>query len=692
MKLLILGNSITHHAPAPGIGWHGDWGMAASTRETDFVHRLAARLGEAGKHVVLRERNVADFERDPALIDSTAGTGDAGADYFREDLAFRPDIAVLRISENVPGEKTEAFTAAYEKLLGRFAAQGAAVFAVGPFWQNDRMEALLSAAAERTGAVWVSLSHLHKTAYQAVGQFEHAGVAAHPSDEGMQAIADAIFSAVSKAGLLTPADVPDIPAGAPVYDKLSVTVDGKPVPLHAARVSAMSFNREWPGQQRPVEQSELAPFLTFDMSAPVDIAVTAETEIHDITVRPRSAEISVETDENGKTAYFTVRRPGQYSVEVNGRHHNLHIFANAPAKPVDPSDYTHYFAPGIHEVGNLRLHSGDRVYLAAGAVVYGAIQAYDETDIRIEGRGILDYSKMERHVPLHWEEDGIVNLVRCENVTIDGIILRDASWWTITSFNCINLHFRNLKAIGMWRYNSDGFDFVNCQNVRVDGCFLRNFDDVIVFKGLRLREMSDGYKNQKALPPYEHMNLQNFIIENCVLWCDWGGALEIGAETVADEYTNLVYRNCDIIHSDQGAMRIQSGDRAVIHNVLYDNIRVEYSKYDRAPVYQQSDDMVYAPADTPWMCDVIKGWMYCGRWSNDGIYGNVYDITYRDIAVYADEGMPNPVVSFTGADETHTFDRIRIENMTYNGAPVMPQVNTNAFTGRITINGEEKCV
>ena len=664
MKILYLGNSITLHMPAPEIGWHGQWGMAASAPEKDYVHRLNALLEQAGKRIVCRVGNTADVEREPGSYTEEA---------FGEEIAFTPDIVILRIGENVPDEKAKPFGAAYEKLLRLLQSAGATVFAVGSFWKKDDVEAVMREAADRADVRYVSLAAVQDIKYQARGLFAHEGVAAHPGDRGMDAIARIIFEAIREEGLLDGAEVVPVPEGEPIYEGISVTVDGRPVDCYTARVSAMSFNRVWPGHQRPLDQTEFAPFFSCVLRGPADFCVSTGEPVRDVTVRPLSKGVTAEAE--GERVHFTLREPGQYTVEINGRHHALHIFADADAAPVlDPAKATYRFPTGVHRLTErIVLRSNESVWLAPGAVVYGELESTDAENISVFGGGILDGSLAERRSDGFGDVrvDGLVHFTRCRNVRMDGVILRDPALWTVTPLNCENVRFHNVKLIGLWRYNADGFDFVNCRNVHVSDCFLRTFDDSIVIKGL--------YFGDPAHRETEAMNNENYLVERCVVWCDWGGALEVGAETVADEYANLVYRDCDIIRNDQGAMRLHCGDRAYVHNVLYDDIRVEYSGYDRRPVYQESDEMVYDPPEVPNCAEIGKAWQYCGMWSPDNILGNVRDVTYRNIQIIADPEVPEPGFRFDGADAEHCIASVTIETVYCNGKPIAPRAETNAF-------------
>lgn len=134
MKIVYLGNSITLHGIAHDIGWHWEWGMAASALDKDYVHVLNRRIEEkTGESVEHKVANIADFERDPDTFDLS---------FFRDFRDWQPDVIVLRICENTPGEKIDAFGDAYPKLI-RYLQEGREpnalqIYAVGAFWQDDK--------------------------------------------------------------------------------------------------------------------------------------------------------------------------------------------------------------------------------------------------------------------------------------------------------------------------------------------------------------------------------------------------------------------------------------------------------------------------------------------------------------------------------------------------------------------------
>ena len=198
-KLVVLGNSITAHGPAPGIGWTGDWGMAASAADKDFVHVLAARLGKAaGGQVKFMARNIADFERGHADYDIAAG--------MKDELALKPDVVVVAIGENVPELATDEAKAKYAAAFGRLlstleANSHPAIFVRSQFWANPTKDEIMKRVSAEHGVTFIDAGALGRepaNAARSERKIDHDGVAGHPGDRGMQALADAIFAAIER--------------------------------------------------------------------------------------------------------------------------------------------------------------------------------------------------------------------------------------------------------------------------------------------------------------------------------------------------------------------------------------------------------------------------------------------------------------------------------------------------------------
>ena len=196
-RMLFLGNSITLHAPAPQIGWNGNWGMAASAPEKDFVHLLIAKVAkETGKQPEVKVKNIAEFERQ---------LGDFNiAEQLKEELHFQPDLIVLAIGENsvTPSNDVERtkFSVGLDGLLSELKRNGQpTIFVRSQFWPDQEKDQLLKQATEKAKLVWVDMEKLGAdplNAASAEREFQHAGVAGHPGDKGMAAIADKIWQAI----------------------------------------------------------------------------------------------------------------------------------------------------------------------------------------------------------------------------------------------------------------------------------------------------------------------------------------------------------------------------------------------------------------------------------------------------------------------------------------------------------------
>ena len=78
-----------------------------------------------------------------------------------------------------------------------------------------------------------------------------------------------------------------------------VKINGKQVELDTARVSAVPFNRRWPGHQRALEQTELINFLCCAADEPITFEITPKNPFEKIDIRPKSLGIVPEKTDNG---------------------------------------------------------------------------------------------------------------------------------------------------------------------------------------------------------------------------------------------------------------------------------------------------------------------------------------------------------------------------------------------------------
>lgn len=205
--ILIIGNSITCYHICDF--WYGEWGMAASKKENDYVHLLCTKLSEkVNVNLTLIMGSVWEFlAQDRYAILDLFG-------YAFEKNKF--DYAVVQLGENVSNYET--LENDFMELIKFIQSKNSdtRIVLVGNFWQNEEMDLIKQKVCNELKISYADLREISKfvngnepnreyhrsvddIVYDENGEAKkilHDGVAMHPNDKAMKYIAEKIFEKI----------------------------------------------------------------------------------------------------------------------------------------------------------------------------------------------------------------------------------------------------------------------------------------------------------------------------------------------------------------------------------------------------------------------------------------------------------------------------------------------------------------
>lgn len=427
-----------------------------------------------------------------------------------------------------------------------------------------------------------------------------------------------------------------------------------------------------------------ASMAYFDFKGQVEVKIQYNNYMHIYQADVRPLEHKIKIDFTTKEIYFVLDNPVNLSIEINrDRFHNLHLFAGEIEKDIPdiqdetvkyfqgnlsrasvhgvdemssmlekmPKGRTLYFGPGIHYFGEcvMRIPSDTKIYIAGGAIIIGTFVCKNVENIRIFGRGVLYLANFERFSALSG-----IRLSHAKNISIEGITLIDPPHYTVYIGGSKNILIKNIKAFSCEGW-SDGIDMMSCQNVTVDGVFLRNSDDCIAVYGRR-------WDNNG--------NTENILVQNSVLWADVAHPTNVGCH--GDHYNdgnviqNVIFRNLDILehHEPQkeclGCMSINVGDKNIVRNLRYENIRVEHFEHGKLLDIQIINGK-YNPAP--------------GRLIEDIYFKNIF---------YHGSGEVTSTIN--GTDEERVVQNVIFDNLVIRGDHILSAEQGNIEVGAFVHN------
>ena len=232
-----------------------------------------------------------------------------------------------------------------------------------------------------------------------------------------------------------------------------------------------------------------------------------------------------------------------------------------------------YFPAGIYKTGELKMRSNMSVILSEGALLLGSEDVKDYADkslirldnvsnFRLLGYGVIDGSGWSGLRNNGGTGFHLLYASDCNDILIDGVMLRDPSFWNTRVYRSKNFHLKNIKIFNNRPYknwtNTDGIDFDSSVDCSVTHAVIHAGDDNLVVKGL----------------DKERLFISENILFDDVLTVGNSAATKIGTETGVEYFKNITFRNIDVVKCKR-ALVIDAYDSTYVENVKFENIFVE---------------------------------------------------------------------------------------------------------------------
>ncbi|GBF76422.1 hypothetical protein PA598K_04891 [Paenibacillus sp. 598K] len=262
-----------------------------------------------------------------------------------------------------------------------------------------------------------------------------------------------------------------------------------------------------------------------------------------------------------------------------------------------------YLPAGVYKSGNLTLKSNVTFYLAGGAVLVGTgkgedyridfrkdsrnadgtyfIQtAVNSSNITVRGRGTIDgkgIAMRERKMPAPSKNEGLLNNLlvpmATSNFNFDGLILRDAGFWSFMVARSDNVTIKNLKGFqDLYKIENDVIDINESQNVLVQHSIAISDDDTYSTKTWLQTGMSKDWPGQ-----LEH--LENVVFDDAFAWTRCA-AFKIGMGVAQPQIgvtirNSYVYQSARALLVDHGYTMNTLPEEGYAHNITFENIDIE---------------------------------------------------------------------------------------------------------------------